>query len=116
MSTHLYGYMPSGRIFDEEGQIKKTHVLKQVLSHEKKYLPVIILSFLLAISSVVFTLLVPIRIGNAIDLISSGTFDGTLLFTLGKVALYAILAGLTVLGVVGGGVILFIFILWLFWH
>ena len=94
MSTHLYGYMPSGRIFDEEGQIKKTHVLKRVLSHEKKYLPVIILSFLLAISSVVFTLLVPIRIGNAIDLICSGTFDGTLLFTLGKVALYAILAGL----------------------
>ena len=29
---------------------------------------------------------------------------------------YAVLAGLTVVGVVGGGVVLFIFILWLFWH
>ena len=29
---------------------------------------------------------------------------------------YAILAGLTVLGVVGGGTVLFIFILWLLWH
>ena len=29
---------------------------------------------------------------------------------------YAILAGLTVLGVVGGGTVLFIFILWLLWY
>ena len=29
---------------------------------------------------------------------------------------YAILACLTVLGVVGGGTVLFIFILWLLWH
>ena len=29
---------------------------------------------------------------------------------------YAVLAGLTVVGVVGGGTVLFIFILWLLWH
>ena len=29
---------------------------------------------------------------------------------------YAVLAGLTVVGVVGGGPVLFIFILWLLWH
>ena len=29
---------------------------------------------------------------------------------------YSVLAGLTVLGVVGGGTVLFIFILWLLWH
>lgn len=28
---------------------------------------------------------------------------------------YAVLAGLTVVGVIGGGVVLFIFILWLLW-
>ena len=33
-----------------------------------------------------------------------------------RYSLYAVLAGLTVLGVVGGGTILFIFILWLFWR
>ncbi|MDO4543636.1 MAG: hypothetical protein Q4C01_03695 [Clostridia bacterium] len=32
-----------------------------------------------------------------------------------RATFYAVLAGLTVVGIVGGGVVLFIFILWLFW-
>lgn len=29
---------------------------------------------------------------------------------------YAVLAGLAVVGVIGGGTVLFVLILWLFWH
>lgn len=33
-----------------------------------------------------------------------------------RYTLYATLAGLTVVGVIGGGTVLFVFLLWLFWR
>ena len=94
MSTGLFGYVPSGSVFEEEPKIKRSKVLKRVLVHEKKYLPAIILSFLLAVSSVIFMLLVPIGVGNAIDLICDKSFGSALLLCLLKTALFAITAAL----------------------
>ena len=94
MSTGLFGYVPSGSVFEEEPKIKRSKVLKRVLVHEKKYLPAIILSFLLAVSSVIFMLLVLIGVGNAIDLICAKSFGSALLLCLLKTALFAITAAL----------------------
>lgn len=97
MSGNLFGYMPHGNIHEDK-KIAKTTVIRRVLRQEKRYLPLIILSLLLAVSSVVFTLLVPIRIGNAIDLITEGVFDRALVNRLVFAALFALLAALSQYG------------------
>ncbi|MBO4902661.1 MAG: ABC transporter ATP-binding protein [Lachnospiraceae bacterium] len=89
--------MPHGNIHEDK-KIAKTTVIRRVLRQEKRYLPLIILSLLLAVSSVVFTLLVPIRIGNAIDLITEGVFDRALVNRLVFAALFALLAALSQYG------------------
>ncbi len=95
MSMHLYGYMPSGKVFDNDRNIKKSHVIRRVLSEEKKYLPLLILSFLLAVSTVTFTLLLPIRIGNAIDMICERDFSPVFYRCLIQCAILALLAGIS---------------------
>ena len=49
--------------------------VKQVLHYLKRYIPLMVLSLLLAVFLVVFTLYVPILIGRAIDFIVYGAVD-----------------------------------------
>ena len=49
--------------------------VKQVLHYLKRYIPLMVLSLLLAVFIVVFTLYVPIPIGRAIDFIVYGAVD-----------------------------------------
>ncbi|MBQ7582538.1 MAG: ABC transporter ATP-binding protein, partial [Lachnospiraceae bacterium] len=88
----VYGYVPSGAIH-EEVKTGRFAILKRVLRLEMRYLPLILLSFALAVVSVIFTLLVPIRIGNAIDLVMAGTTTGAFRGLLIRAACYAGLAG-----------------------
>ncbi len=90
MPSGLYGYMPSGEIRDEI-PVKRTHVLGRIIRQERRHLPLIVLSFLLAGVSVFFTLMVPIYLGRAIDTIADGIFDGTL-FRILSVAVVCILS------------------------
>ncbi|MCR4618310.1 MAG: ABC transporter ATP-binding protein/permease [Lachnospiraceae bacterium] len=61
-----------------KGVTKKT--IGKILKYIKKYIPLVILSLILAAVIVVFTLYIPILIGNAVDLLLAGKgnidFDG----------------------------------------
>lgn len=93
---NIYGYTPKGVVHENEN-ISRRLVLSRVIKQEKKYLPLIVLSFIMALLNVVFSLLVPIKIGNAIDLIIEGItqVDHTFYFILLETAGYAILAALS---------------------
>lgn len=73
MAGNVYGYTPSGNIHEEK--VSNSKVLKRVLRQEKAYLHYVILSILLALITVLFTLLLPIRIGNAIDALIAGNYE-----------------------------------------
>ena len=77
MPSGLYGYMPSGEIRDGV-PVKRRNVLKRIIRQERRHLPLIVLSFLLAAASVFFTLMVPIFLGRAIDAIVDPASDGEL--------------------------------------
>ena len=49
--------------------------VKQVLHYLKRYIPLMVLSLMLAVFIVAFTLYVPILIGRAIDFIVYGAVD-----------------------------------------
>ncbi|MBR6451130.1 MAG: ABC transporter ATP-binding protein [Lachnospiraceae bacterium] len=69
--------MPSGEIRDGV-PVKRRNVLKRIIRQERRHLPLIVLSFLLAAASVFFTLMVPIFLGRAIDAIVDPASDGEL--------------------------------------
>lgn len=93
---NVYGYTPSGVVHENEN-ISRRSIMKRVIHQEKKYIPLIVLSFIMALFNVIFTLLVPIKIGNAIDLIieNATEIDHGFYFLLIKTALFAILAALS---------------------
>lgn len=93
----VYGYMPRGTIH-EDTDSNRSGVLKRVLRLEIRYIPLILISFLFAIASVAFSLLVPIRIGNAIDLITAGTIGEDFYTVLLKTVICALLAGFSQYG------------------
>ncbi|MBP5384887.1 MAG: ABC transporter ATP-binding protein [Lachnospiraceae bacterium] len=88
MSGNLFGYVPGGVIREGE-RVSRGAVLKRVLKQERPYLPLIILSFVLSAASVICMLLVPILIGEAIDLICTGKNGDALLKILLKAGLFA---------------------------
>ncbi|MBR4168134.1 MAG: ABC transporter ATP-binding protein [Lachnospiraceae bacterium] len=89
--------MPRGTIH-EDTDSNRSGVLKRVLRLEIRYIPLILISFLFAIASVAFSLLVPIRIGNAIDLITAGTIGEDFYTVLLKTVICALLAGFSQYG------------------
>lgn len=93
---NVYGYTPSG-VVHENDNVSKKSILKRVILQVKKYIPLIVLSFVMALINVIFTLLVPIKIGNAIDYIIEGMafIDHSFYFCLIESALYAIIAALS---------------------
>ncbi len=98
MPNHLYGFIPSANRHEETQDVKKSSVFKRVLKQEKGYGFLIFLSFLLALLSVVATLFVPIRIGNAIDLICNASYGKELIIRLIEAGVFAITAGLSQYG------------------
>lgn len=75
MALDTSGFVPGGNLNTDEGALQKKgrkSTIKRILSELGRFIPLIILSLLLAATSVIFTLLVPIEIGDAIDNIGSG--------------------------------------------
>lgn len=91
---NVYGYTPTGVIHENES-IKRKDVIKRVIGQEKKYLPLIILSFVMALLNVIFTLLVPIKIGNAIDMIIDKNTGRDFIMLLIKCGIYAVTSALS---------------------
>ncbi len=70
MAMDTSGFVPKGNLNADSDALKKTgrkQTIRRVLSFLAKYRIRIVLSICLSAVSVIFTLLVPIRIGNAID-------------------------------------------------
>lgn len=91
---NVYGYTPTGVIHENES-IKRKDVIKRIIGQEKKYLPLIILSFVMALLNVIFTLLVPIKIGNAIDMIIDKNTGRDFIMLLIKCGIYAVTSALS---------------------
>lgn len=79
MALDTSGFVPSGNLNTDSSALAKSgqkQIIAKVLQSLKKYWGLIVVSLLLALISVVFTLLVPIEIGKGIDNISYiGTND-----------------------------------------
>lgn len=70
MALETSGFVPKGNLNTNNDAVEKSGrriVIKKVLRALKKYRGLIVVSLILAFVSVLFTLLVPIKIGNAID-------------------------------------------------
>ena len=70
MALDTSGFVPKGNLNTDSEALKKTSqkdIIKKVLTELKRYWGLIILSLLLALVSVIFTLLVPIEVGYGID-------------------------------------------------
>ena len=96
MALDTSGFVPKGNLdanSEALGKSGQKATLLKVFKLLKKYTPLILLSLILAIVSVVFTLLVPIRIGNAVDSILG---DGNELSKiLAEAALFAVIVGVS---------------------
>ena len=96
MALDTSGFVPKGNLDANSQALKKSGqkaTLLKVFKILKKYIPLIVISLLLAAVSVIFTLLVPIRIGKAIDSISGGGSE--LLRMLITAAAFALIAGIS---------------------
>ncbi|MCR5300962.1 MAG: ABC transporter ATP-binding protein/permease [Lachnospiraceae bacterium] len=68
------GFVPKGNLNADADALKKTGkrgTIKRIWVYLKSYRPKILLSLILAAVSVIYTLLVPIKIGEAIDMIGA---------------------------------------------
>lgn len=80
MAIDTSGFVPKGNLNTDAGALKKKgrkDTIRRVWDHLAPYRAKIVMSLLLALVSVIFTLLVPIKAGAAIDLIgidSDGVF------------------------------------------
>lgn len=80
MAIDTSGFVPKGNLNTDAGALKKKgrkDTIRRVWDHLAPYRAKIVISLLLALVSVIFTLLVPIKAGAAIDLIgidSDGVF------------------------------------------
>ena len=72
-------------------KISQMDTLRKVLRYMKKYIPLLVVSILLATVTVAMTLYFPILVGDALDLIvKTGTVDFEGIFEIGKTALVVI--------------------------
>ena len=96
MALDTSGFVPKGNLNTDSSAIGKTGqkaVIKNVLKLLKKYRGFILISLILAFISVLFTLLVPIEIGNAIDYIAEP--DNGLKMHLLKALIFAVIVGVS---------------------
>lgn len=98
MSVGNFGFVPSGNVNTDEkalGKMGQKTILLKVLKSLKNYRIWILLSLAMALVSVIFTLLVPVKIGNAIDALTIETenlpFGNELLWA----GLFALIVGLS---------------------
>lgn len=76
MAVDTSGFVPKGNLNTDSGALSasgRKHTIKRIWEFLKSYRPKIFASLCLALVSVLLTLLVPIKIGNAIDLIGTGS-------------------------------------------
>ena len=81
MALETGGFVPKGNLDTDSSALGKSgqkETIKKVLASLKKYNLLILLSLVLATISVVFTLLVPIKIGDAIDHLGEGAMSAEL--------------------------------------
>lgn len=108
MALDTSGFVPKGNLNTDSSALGKTgqkETIRKVLKSLGKYRFLILLSLVLALVSVAFTLLVPIRVGDAIDAITaliSGkdgapASDGVVKPLL-QAALFAVIVGLSTYG------------------
>lgn len=72
MALDTSGFVPKGNLNTDDSALGKSgqkYIIKKVLGSLKSYSLYIVLSLVLAMVTVIFTLLVPIKIGQAIDLL-----------------------------------------------
>ena len=98
MSVGNFGFVPSGNVNTDEkalGKMGQKTILLKVLKSLKSYRIWILLSLAMALVSVIFTLLVPVKIGNAIDALTIETenlpFGNELLWA----GLFALIVGVS---------------------
>ena len=96
MAMDTSGFVPKGNLNTDAGALQNSGrkaTVKRVLSFLGKYRIKILLSLTLAFISVLFTLLVPIMIGRAID--GLGKDQGQVLYNLLLAALFAVIVGVS---------------------
>lgn len=96
MAINTSGFSPSGNLNTDSsalGSMGQKNAIKKVLNMLKKYGALVILSLILAFVSVLFTLLVPIKVGEAIDniIVGSSELKSSLIYT----AVFAIVVGVS---------------------
>ncbi|MCR4850680.1 MAG: ABC transporter ATP-binding protein/permease [Lachnospiraceae bacterium] len=101
MALETGGFVPKGNLDTDSsalGRSGQREIIKKVLQSLRKYRLLIFISLILATVSVVFTLLVPIKIGDAIDHLGEGPMSfelNGLNRNLVLAALFAIAVGLS---------------------
>lgn len=99
MALDTMGFVPKGNLETDENALGKTGqkaIILKVLESLKKYGALIFLSLIMACVSVVFTLLVPIRIGDAIDSISDfSLLSSQVMINLLWAGIYALIVGIS---------------------
>lgn len=101
MALETSGFVPKGNLNTDDSALGKTgrrKTIKKVLNELRKYWGLIIISLILAFVSVLFTLLVPIEVGHAIDYLGSGneTKEYSMLINyLFRTGLFALIVGLS---------------------
>lgn len=96
MAMDTSGFVPKGNLNTDSGALKNSGrraTVKRVLSFLSKYRIMIVISLILAFFSVLFTLLVPIMIGRAID--GLGKDHGIVSHNLLLAALFAVIVGIS---------------------
>lgn len=96
MALDTSGFVPKGNLNTDEtamGKSGQKDTIKKVINRLKKYSLLVCLSLVLAFVSVIFTLLVPIKIGEAIDNITAGM--DVLIKSLALALCYALLVGIS---------------------
>ena len=96
MALETTGFVPKGNLNADDSALKTStqkEVIGKVFKLLKKYGVLILISLVLAFVSVLFTLLVPIKIGEAIDDIGNGTSE--LVKTLSIAAMWAAIVGIS---------------------
>ena len=94
MAMDTSGFVPKGNLNADSDALARSGraaTIKRVITFLGKYRLRMILSLILAAISVVFTLLVPIRIGNAIDALGTADIKEPLLFAV----LFALIVGIS---------------------
>ncbi len=98
MALDTSGFVPKGNLNTDEtalGRTGRRSTLIKVLKRLSGFRFPILLSLLMAVLSVVFTLLVPIYIGRVIDCISTGSGPGTIRDNLMRAAVSAVIVGVS---------------------